>query len=370
MTRPTRPRTPSLYHGVIDRAIGGDEANDPEDAPADPALPAAGGPSVDVAPRAIDAPSLAARSSSTASPRAIDAPSLAARSSSTASPRAIDAPSLAPRSSSTASPRAMAAIDSTSATWSLLLAVIAFYATALLTRPGLSQLVMAQCALGAGAVLAAVAATTLTYRERGSSLRAHRALGLFAPRPAAIAGALLVGATTWYPNLCLALWVQEQLGGATRVPGLERLTSGPDFALTVACISLFPAICEELAFRGLWARALAARFRIPLAVAITAPLFGLFHLSSAQLLPASLLGAVLAWSSLRGGSLWISMVIHAINNATALLASRGQLGPIGDAIDTSPRLAIAVALAIAAGGLTLIAAPRPASPDGRPADRS
>jgi membrane protease YdiL (CAAX protease family) len=345
MTRPTRPRTPSLYHGAIDRAIRGDDASDPEGAPEETPLADREPPSATASRRAVADPSLAD-------------PSLP--------------PSLADREppSATASRRAFAAIDSTAATWLLLLTVIAFYATALLTRPGLSQLVLAQCALGAGAVLAAIAATTHVCRESGSSLRAHHALGFFAPRFAAIAGALLVGATTWYPNLCLALWVQAQLGGATRVPGLERLTSEPNFALAVACISLFPAICEELAFRGLWARALAARFRIPLAVAITAPLFGLYHLSSAQLLPASLLGVVLAWGSLRGGSLWISIVIHAINNATALLASRGHLGPIGDAIDTAPRLAIAVALALTAVGLALIAAPRRAAPDERAIDRT
>lgn len=255
-----------------------------------------------------------------------------------------------------------AAIDVASATWLLLLAVIAFYATALLTRPGLSQLVIAQCALGAGAALAACLATAFARRETGSALRPHQALGLFAPRPRALLGALLVGTTTWYPNLCLALWVQTQLGGATRVPGLERLTAAPNFALTVVCVSLFPAVCEELAFRGLWARALAARFRIALAVAINAPLFGLYHLSSAQLLPASLLGAVLAWTSLRGRSLWISILIHAANNATALLASRGRLGIVGEAIDASPRGAIVVALAVTALGLALIAAPA-RSPD-------
>ena len=255
-----------------------------------------------------------------------------------------------------------AALDAVSATWLLLLAVIAFYATALLTRPGLSQLVLAQCALGAGAVLAACVSTSFARREPRSAPRPHQALGLFAPQPRAILGALLVGTTSWYPNLCLALWVQTQLGGATRVPGLERLTSAPNFALTVVCVSLFPAVCEELAFRGLWARALAARFRLPLAIAISAPLFGLYHLSSAQLLPASVLGAVLAWTSVRGRSLWISILIHAANNATALLASRGRLGVVGEAIDAFPHASIAAALALSALGLALIAAPVPRRP--------
>jgi membrane protease YdiL (CAAX protease family) len=264
----------------------------------------------------------------------------------------------------------LAAIDLASATWLLLLAIIAFYATALLTRTGLAQLVIAQCALGAGALLGAGVAATSVRRETSRALRPHQALGLVAPQPRALLGALLVGTTAWYPNLCLALWVQTQLGGATRVPGLERLAAAPNFALTVACVSLFPAVCEELAFRGLWARALAARFRLPLAIAISAPVFGLYHLSSAQLLPASLLGAVLAWTSLRGGSLWISILIHAANNATALLASRGLLGVVGEAIDAVPHTSIFVATVLTSLGLGLIAASAPPSPDPSAAPRT
>jgi membrane protease YdiL (CAAX protease family) len=236
------------------------------------------------------------------------------------------------------------ALPGATATWCTLLAIATFYATAIVQRPGLLQLVSAQLMLG----LTALASARLAGAPPA-------ALGLVRPPRRALAGALLVGLSAWYPNLCLALWVQAQLGGPTRVAGLERLVAAPDFALTLLCLSLFPAVCEELAFRGLWARALAARFHPALAIAVTAPMFGAYHLSAAQLLPATLLGVVLAWTSLRAGSLWISILIHAANNATAILASRGYLGALGVAMNEHPIAALGLALLLTVTGLALIA---------------
>ncbi len=246
------------------------------------------------------------------------------------------------------------ALPAATATWCVLLAIFTFYAAAIgvgaLRPPGLPQLVIAQLSLGAIVLVSA--------RLAGAG---PADLGLVAPSRRALAGAWLVGLCAWYPNLCLALWVQAQLGGPTRVQSLERLVAAPDFALTLACISLFPALCEELAFRGLWARALAARFHPAAAIAITAPVFGAYHLSSAQLMPATLLGLVLAWTSLRAGSLWTSILLHATNNATAILASRGHLGALGVAMNAHPTIALVVALLITAGGLVLLATAPPAA---------
>jgi membrane protease YdiL (CAAX protease family) len=242
------------------------------------------------------------------------------------------------------------ALDAGAAAWLTLLAVTVFYTAAVLQRPGLPQLVIAQLALGATVLLVA--------RLRRAPLTS---LGLIAPRRRALLGAALVGACAWYPNLCLAKWTQEQLGAAERVAGLEHLLDRSSLAGPLICLTVFPALCEELAFRGLLARALAARHGLLLAVLITAPVFGAYHLSSAQLLPATLLGGVLAWSSLRGNSLWISICIHAINNAVAILATRGYLGPLGALLNERPLLAVPLALGVTATGLALVAAAGPAA---------
>lgn len=236
------------------------------------------------------------------------------------------------------------AFDASAATWMLLAAIAAFYLTAMLQRPGLLQMVTAQM------VLASVPIAIAMGRPKWTHL-----FGLRAPHHRALLGAVLVGATAWYPNLRLALWVQSLRDAPARVEGLERLLDAPQVGWTIACLAVFPAVCEELAFRGLWARALAQRFGIATAIVITAPVFGAYHLASAQLLPATVLGSVLAWACLRAGSLWISIAIHAVNNATAILASRGALGGIVSTMDAKPTAALIGALAIACAGLLMIA---------------
>ncbi|MEZ4359833.1 MAG: CPBP family intramembrane glutamic endopeptidase [Kofleriaceae bacterium] len=238
-------------------------------------------------------------------------------------------------------------VDATRATAILAGAVAVFYTTAGLLPPGLAQL--------AGAQLALAATIALAMRRHP---RPAAALGLVAPPRRALLGALLLGGTAWYPNARLAVWVQSQLGGATRVEGIERLFDGPPLAVTALVLIALPAVCEELAFRGLWARALASRLGIAGAIAISAPVFGLFHLNSAQLLPASLLGAALAWCTLRARSLWIAIAIHALNNACAVAAGRGLLGALADVLDAWPRATLLAASALAALGAWLIGARR------------
>jgi membrane protease YdiL (CAAX protease family) len=244
------------------------------------------------------------------------------------------------------------AADWLRASWALTCAVVGFYVVAALVGgalgPGLAQLALAQLTLGAVAL-------RLGAARDGDGARALAAFGVTAPAPLALGGALLLGCAAWYPNLRLALWVQQALHGPTRVAGLERLLDGPHGWLAIAALCVLPALCEELAFRGVWTRALAARFGVAAALLITAPAFGAYHLSSAQLVPATVLGAVLGWASLRAGSLWIAVVVHAVNNAAAIAASRGALGELGDAMDAHPGIALGVTLTLAAVGATIVA---------------
>jgi membrane protease YdiL (CAAX protease family) len=244
------------------------------------------------------------------------------------------------------------AIDGVAATGWMLLAVAAFYLTAAIQAPGLAQLATAQLALGGVAVLVAA--------QQPSGVSAT--LRLTRPPPAACIAAAMIGATAWVPNLRLALWVQAWRGQPARLDGIERLLAAPHPWLTIACISLLPALCEELAFRGLWARGLATRVGALGAIAISAPMFGAYHLSSVQWLPTTLLGALLAWTTLRAGSLWIAIIIHAINNATAMLAARGMIGGVVAQMTAYPVASTILASTVTMAGLWMIIATR-ASPN-------
>jgi len=78
-------------------------------------------------------------------------------------------------------------------------------------------------------------------------------------------------------------------------------------------LAVTPALCEETFFRGLMLSGLR-RWGPWAAIVITALLFGLLHGSIYRLLPTFLLGLVLGYAVWRSGSLYCSILIHALNN--------------------------------------------------------
>jgi sodium transport system permease protein len=91
-------------------------------------------------------------------------------------------------------------------------------------------------------------------------------------------------------------------------------------------VALTPALCEETFFRGLMLSGLR-RWGPWAAIGITALLFGLLHGSIYRLLPAFMLGLVLGYAVWRSGSLYCSILIHALNNgliATLVWSNGGK----------------------------------------------
>ncbi|MCA8959320.1 MAG: CPBP family intramembrane metalloprotease [Planctomycetes bacterium] len=80
-------------------------------------------------------------------------------------------------------------------------------------------------------------------------------------------------------------------------------------------------LLEELLFRGLLLRGMiGARIPAAFSVIATSALFALVHASVAASLPLFVFGCVLAVVFLRTGNLWVSIFLHAIFNASQILA--------------------------------------------------
>lgn len=113
----------------------------------------------------------------------------------------------------------------------------------------------------------------------------------------------------------LMLFLVQALGGEMVQP-YQRLLESP-FLVALFVGGVLPAICEEMAFRGYLQGALQ-----PLgpraAVLLTGLLFGAMHLSLVRLIPLTVLGVVFSVAVQRTGSLYSSMIMHFVNNATAL----------------------------------------------------
>jgi sodium transport system permease protein len=85
-------------------------------------------------------------------------------------------------------------------------------------------------------------------------------------------------------------------------------------------LAVLPALCEEIAFRGILLSGLRHRLR-PLALTITVGLiFGLFHMTLFRIAPTAVLGIILTAIALWTGSIFPGMLLHMGNNAWGVWA--------------------------------------------------
>jgi sodium transport system permease protein len=84
-------------------------------------------------------------------------------------------------------------------------------------------------------------------------------------------------------------------------------------------IAVLPAICEELAFRGILLSGLRRKFRPAALVVGVGVIFGLFHVTLYRIAPTAALGMILTAIALMTGSVFPGMLLHAGNNAIGVL---------------------------------------------------
>jgi len=195
------------------------------------------------------------------------------------------------------------------------------------------------------------------------------ALGLVAPRWRTLA----LAALGVLPMGILSDELTYGLGRAA--PGLfdsfllERFAatftnaSAPWFVALTAAIAVGPAIGEELLFRGIILRSLAARLPGGLAVLLSAILFGAIHFDALQGLGAMLIGLYLGFLALATGSLWPAIAAHAINNLLCALLARLDPEGAGSAFDAGhPWPLVAASVLAVAAVIAALVRTRPALP--------
>ena len=131
---------------------------------------------------------------------------------------------------------------------------------------------------------------------------------------------LIIGA--YLVNLVIAVGLtrlfSESAGNVEAV--FEDIMSG-NILTVFAVVALAPAVCEEMLFRGVIMHSLKSRYRVPSAIAITAALFGLYHMSLVKFIPTGLLGLLLCLVVWKTGSIYPAMLMHFINNAISVFIS-------------------------------------------------
>ncbi len=91
--------------------------------------------------------------------------------------------------------------------------------------------------------------------------------------------------------------------------------------VVILVFALAPAVCEELLFRGALLGLLKRSVRPALACLVVGLLFGVLHLHAVRILPTGVLGVLLCAAALRGRSLWVPVIIHALHNGFLVVAS-------------------------------------------------
>ena len=166
----------------------------------------------------------------------------------------------------------------------------------------------------------------------------RKALNLYPVSLAKLAISLLIGVST----ILLVMHLGSLLNKVLPMPEafeqlMKELFEGSSENLSGILLLLFliafsPAICEELLFRGAILTGLRSRLK-PWAVIITVGiLFGIFHISPFRIPVTALLGMMLAYLTIRTGSIIPAMIVHFINNAFAILAGTQYLPDLVDKV--------------------------------------
>ncbi|MBN1299997.1 MAG: CPBP family intramembrane metalloprotease [Melioribacteraceae bacterium] len=90
-------------------------------------------------------------------------------------------------------------------------------------------------------------------------------------------------------------------------------------ALIIIVVSITPAICEEIFFRGFIQRSFEFRFSPLISSVITAVFFGFYHFNPYGLIALIILGVYLGFAAYMSNSIVVPMILHFLNNFTAIM---------------------------------------------------
>lgn len=125
-------------------------------------------------------------------------------------------------------------------------------------------------------------------------------------------------------------------------------SSGADLKtiiLRVVYIAVFAGIFEELVFRGIVLAELLP-YGKGFAIVCCGVLFGLMHCNPIQLPFACIVGIVLAYSVVRCGTLWVSVLVHFANNLLSVIfTSLGDYVPARTALLTEAAVTAVIFIA-------------------------
>ncbi|MBR3803115.1 MAG: CPBP family intramembrane metalloprotease [Clostridia bacterium] len=159
------------------------------------------------------------------------------------------------------------------------------------------------------------------YSLRKGNASYFKALPFYTPQPRA--KLLLTVLTGW--ALCMsANLVVTLVSFWFNIQGIEFVSPTPaasenvlDIAMNFVCAGFMAPLIEEFAFRGVIMQPLR-RYGDSFAIYVTAFIFAMAHGNPVSIVFAFLAGAVIGYAVVYTRSIWVGIIIHALNNCTSV----------------------------------------------------
>ncbi len=104
-----------------------------------------------------------------------------------------------------------------------------------------------------------------------------------------------------------------------QVIALSNLKSWPEYLVAIAIMAFFPALFEEVFFRGTLQNLLIRWWKAPLAaILVTSIFFSFIHLSVYLFVSRAILGFILGLLYHRTKNIWVNVIAHFLNNLIAV----------------------------------------------------
>ena len=102
---------------------------------------------------------------------------------------------------------------------------------------------------------------------------------------------------------------------------LDQMTGGP-FWSSFLLTAIFAPVFEEWLCRGMVLRGLLTKMKPGWAIVISALFFAVIHMNPWQALNAFIIGIVMGYVYFKTGCLWLTMLIHFVNNGFAVICAQ------------------------------------------------
>ena len=126
-----------------------------------------------------------------------------------------------------------------------------------------------------------------------------------------------------YPAYAIEVLL-ESLGASSASAAAPQISSMEGFWLELAGVAVLVPVLEEFAFRGALLSGLR-RYGTGFAVAASGLLFGMAHMTPSSVVFASLAGLVMGFLYAKTNNLWLTVAVHALNNALSVVLSNANL---------------------------------------------